>query len=258
MRYIPLRRLFFIELTVLLSCTHVSSSLFSRPSHLRPKEDTNDARRNERILDSKGASPGLERCLEEKIFSERVEIGTQCICKDKTGDDISDEDKGVVLICSDECAFCNDERTICGLKSEEALYDAESGSKIGMGQVFEYLKFDPIVDSLSEHQIQAGDGVIIGIEELGCKEENIDNKYWMDRCSTCNVYFAGTKCNFCEVIECGNTGSGIFAPVMDCTNIQENAIFDFCENISIEDDSLFQAFRPDQFQRCLPMQNLEI
>jgi len=219
-------------------------------------QNITDNRRNIRVLDGKGASRGLERCLEDKMFSERVEIGTQCICKDKTGDDIIEDDKGIVLICSDDCAFCNDERTVCGLKSEQALYDVESGSKIGMGQVFEYLKFDPIIASLSGHKKEAGDGIIIGIEELHCKEQDIDNRYVMERCSTCNVYFEGTKCNFCEVIECERAGSGIFAPVFDCTNIQEHAIFDFCADVSMEDDSLFQAFRPDQFQRCLPMQNL--
>jgi len=244
-------------MTVALSSTRVLSSSLSSSSYVRQKDDANNGSRNLRSLDDAKGGRGLERCLEDKMFSERVEIGTQCVCKDKTGDDISDDDKGIVLVCSDECAFCNNERTVCGIKSEEALYDAESGSKIGMGQVFEYLKFGPIVDFLStEHQIQAGDGIVLGIEELDCIEQDIDNEYIMGRCSKCNVYFGGVKCNFCEVTECGKTGSGIFAPIMDCTNIQEMAVFDFCSDVVMEEYSHFQAFQPDRFHKCLPMNNL--
>ena len=203
-------------------------------------------------------SRGLERCLQDKLFSERVEIGTQCVCKNKASDNANDDDEGIVLVCSDECAFCNEERTVCGIKSEEALYDIKSGLKIGMGQVFEYLKFGPMTRVLpTEQQSQAGDGIILGIEELDCNEEKIDNEYEMGRCSRCNVYFGGTKCNLCEVTECGNTGSGIFAPIMDCTNIQENAVFDFCsDSIAMDENSFFQAFLPDEFNKCLPMDNL--
>jgi len=257
---ILLRPFFFITMTVILSPTSVFSSSLLSSSHIRQNEDfngDNGGSRNLRKLGGTNGGRGLERCLQDKLFWERVEIGTQCICKDKTGDDISDGDKGIVLICSDECAFCNDDRTVCGIKSEEALYDVESGSKIGMGQVFEYLKFGPIIDFLTtEHQKRGDDGIILGIEELDCDEQNEDNEYIMGRCSKCNVYFGGTKCNFCEVTECGKTGSGIFAPIMDCTNIQENAIFDFCLDVVMEGSSLFYAFHPDQFHKCLPMENL--
>lgn len=250
-----LRLFFFIAVTVVLSSTRVLSSSLS---HRRQEEDVNGRSSHLRKLDGTAYGRGMERCLQDKIFSERVEIGTQCICKDKTGDSISEDDKGIVLLCSDQCAFCNDERTVCGIKSEEALYDVEFGSKIGMGQVFEYLKFGPIVDSLSiEQQTQVGDGIVLGIEELDCNEQDMNNEeYIMGRCSKCNVYFGDMKCNFCEVIECGKTGSGIFAPIMDCTNIQKDAIYDFCSDVLMEENSLFQAFHPDQFHKCLPMENL--
>ena len=254
-----LPRLFsFIAITAVSLSTHVVSSPLSWSSHRGQNEEVNNGSRNLRKLESPNGGQGMERCLREKTFFERVEIGTQCFCKDKTGENIGEDDKGIVLVCSDECAFCNEERTVCGIKSEEALYDVESGSKIGMGQVFEYLKFGPMNDFLStEQQMKAGDGIVLGIEELDCHEQDIDNEYIMGRCSNCNVYFGGMKCNFCEVTECGTTGSGIFAPIMDCTNIQENAIFDFCSNnVEMEEFSLFQAFHPDQFHKCLPMENL--
>jgi len=199
----------------------------------------------------------MQRCLEDKIFSERVEIGTQCVCRDKTGDEVNEDDRGIVLVCSDQCAFCNPERSVCGIMSEEALYDVDSGSKIGIGQVFEYVKLGPMTDSLSsDQQKKAGNGIILGIEELDCKEQDTGSEYIMGRCSSCNVYFEGSKCNSCEVTECGTTGSGVFAPIMDCTNIQEDAIYDFCSDVLMEEYSLFQAFRPDQFLKCLPMENL--
>ena len=249
-------RLFLLTtMTVILSSTVVLSSFSSSSSSSSYVRGNNESGTIRKLYNSNGGR-GLERCLEDKIFSERVEIGTKCVCKDKTNSD-DDDDKGIVLVCSDQCAFCNDERSVCGIKSVEALYDTESGSKIGIGQVFEYLKFGPITDYLSEeHQLAAAEGVVLGIEELDCDEEDVDNTYILGRCSKCNVYFGGTKCNFCEVTECDGTGSGTFAPIMDCTNIQENAIFDFCLDIEMEEYSLFQAFRPDQFHKCLPMENL--
>ena len=245
-----------VAITIALSSTGVSSSTLVWPSDNIPNEDLNGSSSHLRKLENGKHSPGMERCLEDKVFSERVEIGTQCVCRDKTGDEIAEEDRGIILICSDQCAFCNHDRTVCGIQSEQALYDNDTGSKIGIGQVFQYLKLGEMTDYLSSEQSEAGDDLILGIEEINCIEEDTGSEYIMGQCANCNVYFGGTKCNACDVTECGNAGSGVFAPIMDCTNIQEDAVFDFCSDISMEDYSFFQAFRPDQFQRCLPMKNL--
>ena len=225
---------FFPRVVLLLAIAATASSSRANEDHLRTLKDT----------------PGMQRCLLDKIFSERVEIGTKCHCQ--THDD------GIALICSDECAFCNHQRTVCGMKSEEALYDVDSGLKIGVGQVFEYLKLGPMAITLSADQRESTDGIILGIEELDCQENNTGDEYVLGRCSTCNVYFDGTKCNSCEVTECGRTGSGVFAPIMDCTNLQADAVYDFCSDVQIEDFGIFQAFLADQFQKCLPMENLSL
>jgi len=195
-------------------------------------------------------TPGMQRCLSDKIFSERVEIGTKCVCRN--------DDDGIALVCSDECAFCNRDRSVCGMKAEEALYDIDSGLKIGIGQVFEYLKLGPMDIQMfgDQREFPHNDGIVLGIEELDCEEEDTGDEYILGKCANCNVYFDGIKCDSCKVTECGRAGSGVFAPVIDCTNLQKDAIYDFCSDVQIEDSGLFQAFLPDQFQKCLPMENL--
>ena len=249
-----LKCFFFIAIAI-LSSSSISSA--SSSSHVRGEKSRDFSTRTLNNVNSRG----LERCIEDKIFSERIEIGTKCVCKDtadgtyKNNGDDNEYDEGIVLVCSDQCAFCNDSRSVCGIKSVEALYDKVSGSKIGIGQVFEYLKLGSIEEEyniLSSRQ-SLPTVAILGIEELDC-DEDADN-HQLHRCSLCNVYFGGTKCNSCEVNSCGS-GSGTFAPVMDCTNVQKNALFDFCQEVEMEGNSLFQAFLPDQFHRCLPMENL--
>lgn len=145
--------------TILLPSSAAGSSFVRRPYDTNDDGDilgynkrrkladyNNNNNNNQHAIDHRGR--GLDRCLEDKIFSERVEIGTKCVCKDNT-DSENDNDRGIVLLCSDACAFCNNDRTICGIKSLEALYDAESGSKIGIGQVFEYLKLGQLEEYMA-------------------------------------------------------------------------------------------------------------
>lgn len=173
-----------------------------------------------------GRKLSIERCLQDKLVAERSQIGVECVCKSKN--------QGIVLVCSDQCAFCNTAQSVCGIKSTEALYSNENGSRIGIGLVFEYLKPGPIMANVLTQQdvltAKFGDAatytettpntpvILLGIEEVDCVED--EDTQELTSCDTCNVYLGGTKCESCKLVECDEDGSGIVAPVFNCTNIQ--------------------------------------
>ena len=169
-------------------------------------------------------SLGEESCLEDaEDFEERLEdVGGQCMCRE-TRD-------GIVLICMDECAYCNEEQTICGIQSAQILYDDDTGEGIALGGVFHYAK--GLRDTLA-------------VENLECVEEN----GFITFCDECNVYVNGERCNSCELEDCGD---GTFAENMDCENIEHGASFNFCEDVEIDDHSVFVALDSDQIlEECL-------
>lgn len=215
--------------TLVATCTisaESSTTSFVRGRSSSHDNDTEDTTRFSVV----GRKLSMERCLQDKAVAERSEIGVECICKSKTN-------QGIVLVCSDQCAFCNDDQSVCGIKSTEALYDSENGSRVGIGLVFEYLKpgtgmIDLLPDELissakfgegSNSDLNIGTGeespvVVLGMEEIDCQED--EETLSLNSCQECNVYLGGSKCNSCELVECGEEGSGIIAPVMNCTNIQ--------------------------------------
>jgi hypothetical protein len=174
----------------------------------------------------------MERCLDDKMLAERSQIGVECMCKNKT-------DQGIVLICADQCAFCNENQTVCGIKSTETLYHTDTAARVGIGLVFEYIKpgtamlnnllsSDVITtahvmknnnNNINNNNAQVESPVVVlGIEEINCEEDDETQK--LVSCDTCNVYLGGSKCQSCQLIECGESGSNIIAPIMNCTNVQ--------------------------------------
>lgn len=43
------------------------------------------------------------------------------------------------------------------------------------------------------------------------------------------------------------------AESIECENIEHDAIFNFCEDLSITEDSVFTALSSNQFEECLPL-----
>jgi hypothetical protein len=193
--------------------------------------------------------PAAERCLRDEEWSERTEIGVECLCKGAPSSSSSSTGTGTVLVCSDQCAFCNADRTVCGIKSTEALYDPATGARTGVGMVYEYLKLGPLeslvlamaagggtattttttTPAVTVYEVQvnatttAGTGpststaISLALQELGCVEDEETEE--LLSCGSCDVYLGGVPCNSCTVTECGD--GGVFAPVMDCSNLQE-------------------------------------
>lgn len=221
----PRRATLFANVALLLAtvsstATGQTASNTLRGSTVR-REDTDIAHSN--VV---GRKLSMERCLQDEIIAERSQIGLECICKSKA-------DQGIVMVCSDQCAFCNDDQSVCGIKSTETLYDSDNGSRVGIGLVFEYLKpgsamLDRMAPDLinmahvvtekeNSEQVESP-VVVLGIEEVDCEED--EESQQLTSCDTCNVYLGGKPCESCDLIECGEEGSGVFAPVMDCTNVQ--------------------------------------
>jgi hypothetical protein len=163
--------------------------------------------------------------MQDKTIAERSQIGVECICKSKST-------IGIVLVCSDQCAFCNEDQSVCGIKSTEVLYHGDNGPRVGIGLVFEYLKPGTAMldvlssDLISTAHVLGHDNaqvetslVVLGIEEVDCEED--EETQQLESCDTCNVYLGGSKCNSCQLIECGESGSGIIAPIINCTNVQQ-------------------------------------
>lgn len=170
-------------------------------------------------------SPAEESCAEDAERYEEIleEYGGECQCKD-TND-------GVVLVCMDECAYCNEDESVCGIQSAQILYEENSGDAIGLGGVFHYV---------------TGFDETIAVENLDCTGENGT----IVSCEECNVYVNEQSCDSCEIIDCGD---GSFAEMMDCDNIEYGATFNFCEDVEIDDDSVFQALSDEGFEECLSL-----
>ena len=62
------------------------------------------------------------------------------------------------MACVDECAYCNEDLTVCGLQSAQVLFDVESGLRVGIGGVFEY--------------VTGFVGTSIAIENIDCVDDN--------------------------------------------------------------------------------------
>ena len=175
------------------------------------------------------SSMAVQNCQEDARRNEEnlKNIGLRCKCQMVTG--------GVSLICVDECAYCNHNETVCGIRSPQAFYDTSSGNRTAVGGVFEYY--------------YGVDGAL-AVENLECVE---DDEGRVVECETCNAYANDVMCLSCEFQTCSD---GRREEIMDCSNVEEGAMFDFCETVNV-DTGIFQAFSTDHFDQCLPLSQVE-
>lgn len=117
-------------------------------------------------------------------------IGLQCQCIPR--------DAGTLLACIDQCAYCNDEQTVCGLQSAQTLFDSETGLRVGIGGVFDYLT--------GFHDTS------LAIENINCIEEN----GVIISCDTCDFYVNGEKCKFVWRHKGGFIASAILSITLFC------------------------------------------
>ena len=215
----------FVYLLSLVSC--VSCQLWFEGEIKTIKE------KKEELFDSFASrmlhSTAAAACEEDALQNEEnlEDIGLDCECRRRRD--------GVLLLCLDECAYCNEDETVCGIQSAQAFYEHDTGERSAVGGVFQY------VTGLSDN---------VAVENLGCVEENGS----IVSCSTCNVYVNGRTCNSCELVSCPNGG---VAENIDCENIETGATFDFCEVVEI-DDGVFQALATNAFEECLPIDALDL
>eukprot|EP00980_Cylindrotheca_fusiformis_P005636 scaffold1184_cov132-Cylindrotheca_fusiformis.AAC.57 len=191
-----------------------------KPSaHLRPKGFLG---RNDRRL---SVAEAMEACEEDAALNEENLSETGLVCRCETVKD------GVTLICVDACAYCNSDETVCGINSAQAFYDSATGTRTAIGGVFKY---------------ELGLYDTLAVENIGCQEDATGR---ITSCQTCNVYANDHKCNSCDFQTCTD---GRVEEIMDCSNIEQGAIFDFCEDVVIE-QGIFQTFSENQFNECLSL-----
>jgi hypothetical protein len=74
------------------------------------------------------------------------------------------------------------------------------------------------------------------------------------------VRYSHTTCprrkigNFCELKNCTDGGQ---AEIINCENIERGAVYDFCETVTINDNSVFTALTPGLFEECVPIESSE-
>ena len=74
------------------------------------------------------------------------------------------------------------------------------------------------------------------------------------------VRYSHTTCprrkigNSCEIKNCTDGGQ---AETINCENIESGAVYDFCEPVTINDNSVFTALTPGQFEECVPIEASE-
>ena len=170
-----------------------------------------------------------QNCLEDAHMNEEnlASIGLECKCEVTSG--------GVTLICIDDCAYCNEFRTVCGVRSPQAFYDGKTGKRTAIGGVFQYY---------------LGFYGTLSVQNVGCVE-NEDGR--IVGCETCNVFANDEMCNSCEFQTCED---GRREEIMDCSNIEGGATFDFCQDVKV-DQGIFQAFSTAEYEECLPVSLLK-
>lgn len=181
-----------------------------------------EVRQNARRLQ---AAAARQACEEDKAINEEnmKDTGLECRCEAVDG--------GITLICVDACAYCNPTQSVCGINSAQAFYDNDTGKRTAIGGVFKYEK---------------GLKDMVAVENIGCVE---DDNGRIVSCSTCNVYANNHKCNSCEFQRCPD---GRVEEMIDCSNLEPGAVFDFCGNVTVT-SGLFQTFSDNQFDECLPL-----
>lgn len=181
-----------------------------------------NVRQNVRKLQEAAAR---QACEEDKEINEEnlKDTGLECRCEGVDG--------GITLICVDACAYCNPMETVCGINSAQAFYDNETGTRTAIGGVFKYEK---------------GMKDMVAVENVGCME---DEQGRIVSCDTCNVYANNHMCNSCEFQRCDD---GRVEEMIDCSNLEAGAVFDFCGNVTVS-SGLFQTFSDNQFDECLPL-----
>jgi hypothetical protein len=206
-------------------CLASAASRVVELEHRRARSPKGLGRNGRRL----SAAEALKACEEDKTINEDnlSDFGLECKCETVDG--------GVTLICVDACAYCNSDNTVCGINSAQAFYDNDTGDRTAIGGVFIY---------------ELGLKDFVAVENIGCAE---DDNGRIISCATCNVYANNHMCNSCDFQTCPD---GRVEELIDCSNIEPGAIFDFCNEVVVE-EGIFQTFSDGQYSECQSLSLLE-
>jgi hypothetical protein len=155
---------------------------------------------------------GGEAC--EGAMSEYDALGLYtCSC--------DEESFSINLFCVTSCGqFCNNETAVCGTESFTSTYDITSGDLLS-------------TDSEVSYTQGRNETIFFYVDESFCHMDVLNAAGSFDSC-------------ICVIQNCAN---GTNSPLFDCSNIEDGAILDFCEEILVE-DGIFEYFTESEFNEC--------
>jgi hypothetical protein len=159
----------------------------------------------------------LPVCEKLKLDADNPYSGTLCGC--------TEDGQDAVLSCSDECSYCNADKSVCATKTTVSSITASFRTGVS-------------AKSATYTYTQGVEGVLL-IETTECYSDG--------NCSACSVAFNGEQCNSCTPSQCSGGDSSFD---IDCTNIDPNTAFSFCDSPVIESGPL-QVLSADGFGKCL-------
>jgi hypothetical protein len=163
------------------------------------------------------ANIALATCEEMTMYMDNPLSGAVCEC--------TESGKDAVMTCSDDCSYCNADKSVCATKTTESTLTSSLNSNV-------------TAKSATYTYTQGLDGILV-FDTTGCGMD--------DTCSGCSVTFNGAQCNSCTPSQC----SGGFPSFdIDCANVDPNAIVSLCDSPVIESGPL-QVLSSDGFATCV-------
>ncbi|KAG7359798.1 hypothetical protein IV203_034896 [Nitzschia inconspicua] len=179
-------------------------------------------------------STAMKVCEDDITYLEmNEEKRYKCVCS-------VNSQNGVTMNCVSKCGhYCNTDAIfrsragdICGRVEYDLMYRA-NGKPMRQANHFIYTK---------------GVNNRLSVVEMDCSAVNgrgLNDLF----CNSCSVTVGMTQtCQKCEMIDCPD---GSRAPLVDCSNIEHNSVFDLCERDSIPArDGIFSKLSSAGFEKC--------
>jgi hypothetical protein len=184
---------------------------------------------------------GLSKGQKQAPVNRRIQKKTepQKACEDSVNDPEACvcEDLNVNMTartCLDSCNYCNEDLTYCGSPTSEEVFGI-IGETTTISNSFAYNK---------------GRVEVVVIAQTDCEMDDMGEVL----CATCNVFVDGEECNQCTLNNCSTgANTGMRLPSFDCTNVEDDAVYDECDDsLIVQDGSVFEFLttKVGEFDSC--------
>jgi hypothetical protein len=156
----------------------------------------------------------------QKACEDALDDPEACVCEDL---DVNT----TALTCLDSCNYCNEDFAYCGSPTSEEVFGI-LGETESISESFAYNK---------------GRVEVVLIAKTDCEMDDMGEVL----CATCNVVVDGEECNECTLNIC-STGANtdMQLPSFDCTNVEDDAVYDACDDsLIVQEGSVFEFLTID-------------